>query len=95
MTMTNRRTWLAAMAFLVMAPAWAQRGPRPFLQRPNEEQQRQPLPRQQEQPAVRPDLRQERPNDGRMTPEERRQLRRDIGDAGRELYRRPPPHRRF
>ena len=52
-----------------------------------------------------PALRQERsPQDvehpefrhhGRLSPEERRQLRRDIDDAGRELYRpnpqRPPP----
>ena len=28
---------------------------------------------------------------GRLSPEERRQLRRDIQDAGAGLYRRPPP----
>lgn len=32
---------------------------------------------------------------GRMSPDERRQLRRDIQDAGRDIYRRaPPPPRR-
>jgi hypothetical protein len=30
------------------------------------------------------------PREGRMSPDERRQLRRDINDAGRELYREPP-----
>ena len=32
---------------------------------------------------------------GRMSPDERRQLRRDIQDAGRDIYRRdrPPPRR--
>lgn len=29
----------------------------------------------------------------RMSAEERRQLRRDVNDAGREIYRRPPPDR--
>ncbi|HTJ97754.1 MAG TPA: hypothetical protein VL381_09810 [Rhodocyclaceae bacterium] len=28
-----------------------------------------------------------------MSPEERRQLRRDVNDAGREIYRRPPSDR--
>ncbi len=28
-----------------------------------------------------------------MSIEERRQLRRDVNDAGREIYRRPPPER--
>jgi hypothetical protein len=28
---------------------------------------------------------------GRMSPEERRQLRRDIRNAGEDIYRRPPP----
>lgn len=31
------------------------------------------------------------PGYGRMSPEERRQLRRDIQNAGEGLYRRPPP----
>jgi hypothetical protein len=35
------------------------------------------------------------PGPGRLTIEERRQLRRDIQDAGQDLYRREPPHRRF
>jgi hypothetical protein len=30
------------------------------------------------------------PRGDRMSPDERRQLRRDINDAGRELYREPP-----
>ena len=33
------------------------------------------------------------PDRGRMQPDERRQLRRDIQDAGREIYR-PPQHER-
>lgn len=32
----------------------------------------------------------EMPRGDRMSPDERRQLRRDINDAGRELYREPP-----
>jgi hypothetical protein len=33
------------------------------------------------------------PRRGQLTPDERRQLRRDIGDHGRDVYRdrRPPP----
>jgi hypothetical protein len=33
------------------------------------------------------------PRGGRLSPEERRQLRRDINDAGRDLYRRQRPIR--
>jgi hypothetical protein len=33
------------------------------------------------------------PRGDRMSPDERRQLRRDINDAGRELYREPPGRR--
>jgi hypothetical protein len=32
----------------------------------------------------------EMPHGQRMSPDERRQLRRDINDAGRDLYREPP-----
>jgi len=33
----------------------------------------------------------EMPMFGRLSPEERRQLRRDIRNAGGDIYRRPPP----
>ena len=46
---------------------------------------------QQDQRDLRRDPQQELPGRGRLTPEERRQLRRDIRDAGQDLYRRPPP----
>ncbi len=94
MTMAKMRLWLAAAVALMAAlPAWAQRQDRPFLQHPNQERQWQP--RQQQQEPPRPELREYRDREGgRMTLEERQQLRRDIGNAGRELYRRPPMHRR-
>ena len=31
--------------------------------------------------------------DARMTPEQRRQLRRDVADHGRDIYGRPNPHK--
>jgi hypothetical protein len=35
----------------------------------------------------------QRPQQGRLTDEERRDLRRDLDKANRELYRKPPPRR--
>jgi hypothetical protein len=55
-------------------------------------------PSQQLVPLPVPDPRQlrrdprEDPRAARLSPEERRQLRRDINDAGRELYRRQRQH---
>lgn len=75
------------LAALAAAPACAQHGRRGMppddaerglmIQRQRERQGMQPMP----------------PEYGRMSSEERRQLRRDIHDAGRELYR--PQGRRF
>lgn len=88
----NRKLWnaLAAIAALAaLMPAHAQmrpRGmpdPRADLERhsiqPPAEPPREFQPRQELMPA------------GRLSPEERRQLRRDIHEAGRELYRGNPP----
>jgi hypothetical protein len=87
----SRKLWkpLAAMAALAaLAPAHAQMRYRGMPDaRP--EAERGP-PQQQVDPARDPQ-RQEFVPPGRMSPEERRQLRRDIHDAGRELYRRNPP----
>jgi hypothetical protein len=76
----------AALALLAAAPAWAQHSDRELLRQ--QIQERPQPPRQAVSP--REDL---RGDDGRsrLTPEERRQLRRDIGDAGRDLYRRREP----
>ena len=55
----------------------------------------QPMPPQRE-PArdFRGDRDAQDPRRGQMSPEERRQLRRDIGDYGRDVYRdRRPPQR--
>jgi hypothetical protein len=76
--------WLAGVvAIMAAVPAHAdQRGQRlhRFLQ---ERQQQREFRREQRQ-----EFQQGR---GRLTPEERRQLRRDIQDAGQDVYRREPP----
>lgn len=91
--MATKRIWVAvAVACLAAVPAWAQHRERPLLQRPGGGVERPFLPREQQQESPRPDLRDQ--GGGRMTREERIQLRRDIGDAGRELYRREPLRRR-
>ena len=56
-----------------------------------------PAPRPEPQPAPAPprDMRAPGESDhGRMNPDERRQLRRDIQNAGRDIYRPAPPQRR-
>ncbi|MGC2520157.1 MAG: hypothetical protein WA373_13760 [Burkholderiales bacterium] len=55
-----------------------------------------PMPAQHQAPAREANRQnREAPRDGRMTPEERQQLRRDVHDHGREIYRdRPGPGRR-
>jgi hypothetical protein len=82
--------WLAGVvAIMAAVPAHAdQRGQRlhRFLQERQQEQQ------QQQQREFRREQRQEfQQGRGRLTPEERRQLRRDIQDAGQDVYRREPP----
>ncbi len=88
----NRKLWkplaaIAAMAALV--PAHAQMRYRGMPPEPRGDFSRSGLQRQAEplrDPSPRQDF-----QPGRLTPEERRQLRRDIHDAGRELYRGNPP----
>ena len=86
--------WIAAVAALMVAvPVYAQQpGQRQMPQwqgRIDNERSFQPL--RQDQPPQ--DMqRQERRHHGRMSPEERRQLRQDINEAGRELYRPNPQH---
>ncbi len=57
----------------------------------------QPSPPQREAERSQPQREMRTPGDpdrGRMQPDERRQLRRDIQDAGREIYRLPQHERR-
>lgn len=84
------RLWLAgAIAILAALPAHAERGQRlhQFLQ----ERQRDP----QAQREFRREQRQAAQERGRLSPEERRQLREDIQNANQNVYRRglpaPPP----
>jgi len=76
-----------AMALAAASPAFAQSGTqgRGATERPPPTQ---PLP-----PSRPADLRQgdkQMPRPAPMTPDERRDLRRDIRDHGREVYRDPP-----
>jgi hypothetical protein len=52
-----------------------------------------PPPQRDQMPPARDFRDAQDPRRGHMSPEERRQLRRDIGDHGRDVYRdrRPPP----
>lgn len=86
----NRSAWkpLAAIAVLAaFGSAHAQ-----MRHRPPEPQDFGRAPFQQLQGAAAPReaQRQEFAPPGRLSPEERRQLRRDIHEAGRELYQRHP-----
>lgn len=92
---TGIRVWAFGLAVLLAAAAaqaqpW-ERGER--RQRGAEERREPPMqfmpPREFRRDDNPP------PGPGRMSPEERRQLRRDIQDAGQDIYRREPPHRRF
>jgi len=58
---------------------------------PVDRQMREP-PAFMAEPARRPDMDDSR-NPRRWSPEERRQLRRDVHDAGRDVYGNPPPRR--
>ncbi len=81
--------WIAAIAVLTaVMPAQAQMWHRQRAQSAAEEQRAPEGPRMREAPVQIDGQRQEFQQPGRMSPEERRQLRRDIHEAGRELYRR-------
>lgn len=86
--------WIAFTAALTAAlPACAQQpGHRQMPQGQGRGDNEHPFPPQRlDQPL--PDMqRQEFQHHHRMSPEEHRQLRRDINEAGRELYRRNPQH---
>lgn len=92
----KRWQWLILIvAQLAMSSAHAQMGHR---QRPPRHQGESDAMQFQPRPERERDAQREmQPSPARMSPEERRQLRRDIHDAGRELYRRdssppsPPP----
>jgi hypothetical protein len=81
----------ASCALVAFVPAQAQMRHRGgFEQRGDGDRGSFLMPPQQAQQELAP--RQDPPSPGRMSPEERRQLRRDIHDAGRELYGRNPRH---
>lgn len=85
------RTALAAMAVLAaVVPAHAQMRQR-AMSEPRADTGRA-YPQQQAEPPREMQQRQESMPPGRLSPEERRQLRRDVHEAGRELYRANPPH---
>jgi hypothetical protein len=89
--MAKARFWLAGVTVLLVAvPVLAQPGWR--AEREHRFVQRQMVP---DAPVPPRDFRRnEFPRRGRLSAEERRQLRRDIQDAGQDLYRRealPPP----
>ncbi len=97
----NLRIWLGLAVALTMALPTVSRAERRDQERRSEraaEPLRFPLPlRFVPAPPAR-DPRQvqppnERPGGRYLSPEERRQLRRDINDAGREIYRRDRPER--
>ncbi len=82
--------WIAVTAALMAAvPALAQSRHRPFFQREADGGMQRP-PLRQDQGLREMQRDEPRPQPGRMSPEERRQLRRDINEAGRDLYRHPP-----
>lgn len=83
--------WIAVVAAVTATlPAHARPGHRQMPERRAGEEQSVP-PQRPETPR---DMQrgEPQPPPGRMSPEERRQLRRDIDEAGRDLYRRNPPH---
>jgi len=84
-----KRLFNTGFAFLLLAAAWPAAAQQPERQRGRaealrEEMHARPPARTAEWPS-RADHGEH--GDGRMTPEERRQLRRDINAHGRELYR--------
>lgn len=97
----------ALISLFASGMAHAEWGDRFFQRRQQQVQQERPMrqvPRNPERNAAPPDRGADRGGQGdarrgRLSPEERQQLRRDIYDAGRDVYREPPgraPHpRRF
>jgi len=91
----KRKLWswlvLSVVAVAAVLPVYAQMTPRQM--RDARDESGRPIPPPREEPVPR-EAAMPRPDGtpGRMSPAERRQLRRDIDDAGRELYRRRPPH---
>ena len=79
---------VASIALMALLPAQAQMWQR-HMQQQRADDERAPLPRQ-DGPQRDVEPRQEFRPPGQMSAEERRQLRRDIHEAGRELYRRNP-----
>lgn len=78
------RFWATTALLLLMADVSAQAPDRPFRGRRAETGGPQHMV-PAERPASGPIADDPRPR-GRMTPEERRQLRRDVHEAGRDLY---------
>ncbi len=91
-----KRSLLMMSVALLLAAAWpghAQPGPQGGRRM---DVPTQPMPPQPPQRDFRGDPRNRDVQDARrnaMTPDERRQLRRDIGDHGRDLYRDRQPKR--
>lgn len=91
--MRKQWIWIAVTgALMAMSSAYAQLGQRRMTGVRDDNERSAPLQpvdqAQRETPTQPPEM--QRPV--RMSPEERRQLRRDIDDAGRELYRRKLQH---
>jgi hypothetical protein len=88
---------MASIATLLTAasPGHAQQPPPGGGRRMEPPMRPMPPPQRDQTPArdFRGDRDAQDPRRGQLSPEERRQLRRDIGDHGRDVYRdrRPPP----
>lgn len=79
-----------------LAAAWPSAAQHPPPGRRGADRPQQPLPMRPPPPPQRevPGREAQDPRRATMTPDERRQLRRDITDHGRDVYRdRPPPQR--
>ncbi|MBU0751543.1 MAG: hypothetical protein KJ787_10290 [Gammaproteobacteria bacterium] len=96
--------WIVLLMALLAPAAWAQPGggrhgaarqERLFAERPALREQRGDVRNDLRGDTARGESDSDRCDGGpcRMSPEDRRQLRRDIHDAGRDLYRRGPRHR--
>ena len=78
---------ILALSLLIAGwPAAAQQGGRHFERR-GPGQPQGPMP---QRPPIREASMPSREPDGRMSPAEREQLRRDINSHGRDIYRNPP-----
>ncbi len=87
-----RKPLVAIVALVAIAPAHAQMRHRGGMPSDGRDWDRGGMQQQAEPPRdYQP--RQDSVPQGRLSPEERRQLRRDIHDAGRELYRPEHPRR--